>query len=106
MRVAFPAIRGSVFRLYGCHMVGKLYHWHLRYFHIKTVGCGEAPAFPHQKPGSVQLVQCAFYGGAAFIQRFRYLRNGIDNLCPALAVLPAVLLSSLAVCDKSIFSRK
>ena len=73
-------------------LVGKLYHWHLRYFHIKTVRCGEAPAFPHQKPGSVQLVQCAFYGGAAFIQHFRYLRNRVDNVCPALIVLPAVLL--------------
>ena len=29
---------------------------------------------------------------AAGIQHFRYLRNRVDNVCPALAVLPAVLL--------------
>src|SRR5699024_7637135 len=48
--------------------------------------------FPFQKPRHVQFVERSLYGGAAFIQYFGYLRDGIDNINPALVVLPLVLL--------------
>src|SRR5699024_12089058 len=61
-------------------------------FHIQSVRCGEAAPFPFQQPRRVQFIQRPLYGGAAFIQYFGYLRDGIDNINPALAVLPLVLL--------------
>ena len=72
-------------------MVGKLYHWG-RHFHIQTVGAREARPPALQQPRSVQFVQCPLYGGAAFFHHFRHFRYGVDNVCPPLAVLPAVLL--------------
>ncbi|MFR5330744.1 MAG: hypothetical protein ACLTHF_07430 [Fusicatenibacter saccharivorans] len=96
-KVSFPAVSWSVSRPYEGRfsvrqLVGKLYHWDRRHFHIQTVGGRKARPSAFQQPGSVQFVQCALYGGAAFIQHFRYLCYGVDNVCPSLAVLPAVLL--------------
>ena len=41
---------------------------------------------------AVSYTHLPLYGGAAFIQYFGYLRDGIDNINPALVVLPLVLL--------------
>ena len=61
----------------------------------KASHCAKMIAEYYQKYDAqkgTQFVQCALYGGAAFIQHFRYLCYGVDNVCPSLAVLPAVLL--------------
>ena len=70
----------------------KLYLWHSRHFDIKPVRCGEAAPFPFQQPRHVQFIKRPLYGGAALIQYFGYLRDWIDNIYPALVVLPLVLL--------------
>ena len=66
--------------------------WHWRYFDIKPVRCGEAAPFPFQQPRRVQFIKRPLDGGAAFIQYFCYLRDGIDNINPALVVQPLVFL--------------
>lgn len=96
-KVGFLTISRTVFRLYegrisGHQLVGKLYLWHSRHFDIKPVRCGEAAPFPFQQPRHVQFIKRPLYGGAALIQYFGYLRDWIDNIYPALVVLPLVLL--------------
>ena len=76
-------------------MVGKLYQWNLWHFHIKAVRCGKAPAFPHQKPGSVQFVQCGFYGGAIFSRKRGYRKNG--GMMVSAVMYSVMVLTSLCL---------
>ena len=83
-KVGFLTISRTVFRLYegGLPAISglKTVPVALRYFDIKPVRCGEAAPFPFQQPRRVQFIKRPLDGGAAFIQYFCYLRDGIDNI--------------------------